>query len=94
MPPLFAELRHKIAIGKVGRLFGKDHLLYKHAMRDPSALFRFIAKVDMDRAAYGGKLDADKFVMKNAKELFGNITPAEQKQIIDILEKSFDVAEC
>ena len=82
---LYGKLRDKVFGSQIGKLFSTNHPLYKLAKTQPEQLYYFMKKVDLDRGLSKGKLAMEQVIRKNAA-LLGELTPAQQKEVIDALE--------
>lgn len=83
--PIYGKLRDEVFGSQIGKLFSPNHPLYKLAKTQPEQLYYFMKKVDLDMGLSKGKLAMEQVIRKNAA-LLGELTPAQQKEIIDALE--------
>jgi hypothetical protein len=85
LAPIYAELRDKVLGGKIGKLFSTKHKAYKLAQTDPEELFNFFKYLDSKKGIKASRLIKKDLIAKQSK-IFDDLTPAEQKEVIRLLE--------
>ena len=83
--PKYAILRDKIYGSVLGKHFSTITPLYYLSKTDPGAFYDFVRYVDYVRGLNADRLAKNQMIINAAKEL-ANLTPAQNKQLIELIE--------
>lgn len=84
--PIYAEVRHKFFGAKIGQMIGSTKAgAYAMHRSKPGQVFDFFKEIDMRNGIDANKIAIEASIMKNGMEML-NLTPAENKQVIELLE--------
>lgn len=83
---VYAKARDAVYGSQIGKLFSTNHPIYKMAVKNPQELFKFVEFVDYAKGLKGGKLQAEKAIRDQAKVMNLDLSPAEMKEVLNIME--------
>lgn len=83
---VYAKARDAVYGSQIGKLFSTNHPIYKMAVKNPQELFKFVEFIDYAKGLKGNKVQAEKMIRDQAKVMNMDLSPAEMKEVINIME--------
>lgn len=85
LAPLYAEARHAVMGGKLGKLFNTNSTIYKLSKTNPAAAYELMEYAEHVRGLTKSMQKAQNLIYKKGKKL-ADLTPDEAKQVIELME--------